>query len=130
MVGNNKIFSDTIQNFSANPYRRVDLKAQLAHSVDHNEAIKLLKERVSKVPNVKADPAPDVELLNSTSMAPCSPCVPIATPITTGKFISIPTKSSAKPSAPPAIPCPNNISSCAIRRNRTIALKTMIEFDC
>ena len=34
MLGNNKIFSDTIQNFSANPYRRVDLKAQLAHSVD------------------------------------------------------------------------------------------------
>jgi small conductance mechanosensitive channel len=24
MLGNNKIFSDTIQNFSANPYRRVD----------------------------------------------------------------------------------------------------------
>ena len=31
MLGNNKIFSDTIQNFSANPFRRVDLKAQLAH---------------------------------------------------------------------------------------------------
>ena len=63
LVGNNKIFSDTIQNFTSNPYRRVDLKAQLAHSVDHNEAIKLLKERVGKIPNVKADPAPDVEIL-------------------------------------------------------------------
>jgi small conductance mechanosensitive channel len=63
MVGNNKIFSDTIQNFSANPYRHVDLKAQLAHSVDHNEAIKLLKERVGKVRNALADPAPDVEVL-------------------------------------------------------------------
>jgi small conductance mechanosensitive channel len=62
-VGNNKIFSDTIQNFSANPFRRVDLKAQLAHSVDHNDAIRLLKERVAKIPNVKADPAPDVEVL-------------------------------------------------------------------
>ena len=49
MLGNSKIFSDTIQNFSANPFRRVDLKAQLAHSVDHNEAIRLLKERVGKV---------------------------------------------------------------------------------
>src|SRR5262245_65232254 len=28
-VGNNKIFSDTIQNFSTNQYRRVDLSAQL-----------------------------------------------------------------------------------------------------
>ena len=63
LLGNNKIFSDTIQNYSVNPFRRVDLKAQLAHSVDHNEAIKLLKEKVSKVANVKADPPPDVEVL-------------------------------------------------------------------
>jgi len=63
LLGNNKIFSDTIQNFSTNPYRRVDLKAQLAHSVDHNAAIKLLKESISKIPNVKAEPAPDVEIL-------------------------------------------------------------------
>jgi small conductance mechanosensitive channel len=63
LVGNNKIFSDTIQNFSANPFRRVDLKAQLAHSVNHNEAIGLLKERVSKIANVIANPAPDVEIL-------------------------------------------------------------------
>ena len=34
-IGNNKIFSNNIQNFTANPYRRVDLKAQLNHSVDH-----------------------------------------------------------------------------------------------
>jgi len=64
LIGNNKIFSDTIQNFSLNPYRRVDLKAQLAHSVDHNEAIKLLKDRVGKIPNVRTDPAPDVEILD------------------------------------------------------------------
>jgi small conductance mechanosensitive channel len=63
LLGNNKIFSDTIQNFSANPFRRVDLKAQLAHSVDHNEAIKLLKERISKIANVMKDPPPDVEVL-------------------------------------------------------------------
>lgn len=63
LVGNNKIFSDNIQNFSHNPYRRVDLKAQLAHSVDHNEAIRLLKERLGKIANVTAEPAPDVEVL-------------------------------------------------------------------
>lgn len=63
LVGNQKIFSDTIQNFSANPFRRVDLKAQLAHSVDHNEAIRLLKERVGKIANALASPAPDVEIL-------------------------------------------------------------------
>ena len=34
IVGNGRIFGDTIQNFSSNPYRRVDLTAQLAHGVE------------------------------------------------------------------------------------------------
>ena len=70
IVGNNKIFSDTIQNFSTNPYRRVDRLAQLNHSVDHNEAIRLLKERLAKIPNVKADPPPDVEILDFNLAGP------------------------------------------------------------
>jgi small conductance mechanosensitive channel len=70
IVGNNKIFSDTIQNFSTNPYRRVDRMAQLNHSVDHNAAIRLLKERLAKIPNVKADPAPDVEILDFNLAGP------------------------------------------------------------
>ena len=70
VVGNNKIFSDTIQNYSANPYRRVDLKAQLNHSVDHNAAINLLKERLRKIPNVNATPAPDVEILDFNLAGP------------------------------------------------------------
>jgi small conductance mechanosensitive channel len=69
IVGNNKIFSD-IQNFSANHYRRVDLKAQLNHSVDHNPAIQLLKERLPKISNVKTDPAPDVEVLEFNLAGP------------------------------------------------------------
>jgi small conductance mechanosensitive channel len=69
-VGNNKIFSETIQNFSANPYRRVDLKAQLNHAVDHNAAIALLKERLAKIPNVKTDPAPGVEILEFNLAGP------------------------------------------------------------
>jgi small conductance mechanosensitive channel len=44
LVGNNSIFSDTIQNFSSNPHRRVDLKAQLAHGVDVHDAIRRLKD--------------------------------------------------------------------------------------
>jgi len=70
IVGNNKIFSDTIQNFSVNPYWRVDLKAQLNHSVDHNRAIQLLKERLPKIVNVKTDPAPDVEVLEFNLAGP------------------------------------------------------------
>lgn len=68
MVGNGKIFSDTIQNFSANPYRRVELTAQLAHDVDPAAAVALLKSALAKLPNVIADPAPDVEILTFNPM--------------------------------------------------------------
>jgi small conductance mechanosensitive channel len=62
-IGNNKIFSDTIHNYTTNSYRRVDLKAQIAHSVDPHDAIKRLAERVAKIPNVIPKPAPSVEIL-------------------------------------------------------------------
>ena len=61
-VGNNKIFADTIQNFSAGAYRRVDRLAQLAHGVDANDAIGRLKEALAKIPNVAREPMPDVEI--------------------------------------------------------------------
>ena len=70
IVGNNKILSDTIQNFSVHPYRRVDRTAQLNHSVDHNAAIRLLKERLAKIPNVNSEPAPDVEILEFNLAGP------------------------------------------------------------
>jgi small conductance mechanosensitive channel len=69
-VGNNKIFSDNIQNFTANPYRRVDLEAQLDHTVHVGQAIKLLKEKIQQISNVMATPAPDVEVLKFTAMGP------------------------------------------------------------
>jgi small conductance mechanosensitive channel len=69
-VGNGKIFSDNIQNFSTNPYRRVDLVAQLDHTVDPKTAVQILKERLAKIPNVVADPAPDVEILSFTLNGP------------------------------------------------------------
>ena len=69
-VGNAKIFGDNIQNYTANPYRRVDLKAQIAHSVDPREAMAKLRERLPKIPNVVTDPAPSVELLEFSPMGP------------------------------------------------------------
>lgn len=63
-VGNNKIFSDTIQNYSASDYRRVDRLAQLAHGVDAREAIARLKEALAKIPNVVREPKPHVEVLD------------------------------------------------------------------
>ena len=70
IVGNNKVFSDTIQNFSANPYRRVDLTATIHHSVNHNTAMALLKDRLRKVPNVLRDPPPEVDVLQFTPAGP------------------------------------------------------------
>jgi small conductance mechanosensitive channel len=62
-IGNNKLFADNIINYSANPSRRVDLTAQIAHSVDPKQAIELIRARIAKIPNVLASPAPDVEIL-------------------------------------------------------------------
>jgi small conductance mechanosensitive channel len=69
-VGNDKVFSDNIQNYSQNPYRRVDLKAQLNHSVSPMEAREKLKAALVKIPNVMSEPAPDVEILEFTPMGP------------------------------------------------------------
>src|SRR5215813_3818673 len=70
IVGNNKVVGDTIQNFSTNPYRRVDLTAQLAHGVDVKDAVAMLRDRIAKIPNVLAQPAPDVEILQFTLAGP------------------------------------------------------------
>jgi small conductance mechanosensitive channel len=70
IIGNNKIFSDTIQNYSANPYRRVDLTVTINNVVDHHEAVALLKDRLVRIPNVLASPAPDVEILQFTAAGP------------------------------------------------------------
>ncbi|MBU9551938.1 mechanosensitive ion channel family protein [Burkholderia multivorans] len=70
IVGNNKIFSDNIANYSATPYRRVDLTAKIANGVDAVDAINRLKAAVQKIPNVLTDPAPDVGVLQFTPEGP------------------------------------------------------------
>lgn len=70
LVGNGKVFGDTIQNFTANPYRRVELKCQLAGSADHLTAMQLLREKLLAVPNVLADPAPEVDILEFNLVGP------------------------------------------------------------
>lgn len=70
IVGNNKVFSDTIQNFSANPYRRVDLTATINNAVDHHDAIRILRSGLAAIPNVLAAPAPVVDVLQFTPAGP------------------------------------------------------------
>jgi small conductance mechanosensitive channel len=70
IVGNGKIFGDIIQNFSTNPYRRVELTAQLSHGADPHQAIAILKAGLGKIPNVLVDPAPSVEILTFSLAGP------------------------------------------------------------
>lgn len=70
VIGNNTIFSGTIQNFTANPYRRVELVAQLAHGADHNKAIELLRTKLAEIPNVVTEPGPSVEILEFNLAGP------------------------------------------------------------
>lgn len=70
LVGNGKVFGDTIQNFSALPVRRVDRQAQLSGAVDPAEAIPRLREAVARIPNVQSSPPPDVLLLDMNLLGP------------------------------------------------------------
>ena len=70
IIGNNKIFSDTIQNFTHNPFRRVDLKCQLSGAADHRAAMALLREKIASIPNVLPEPKVDVEILDFTLVGP------------------------------------------------------------
>ena len=64
IVGNGKVFGDTIYNYSATPARRVERVAQLAGGVDPQDAIERLKAAVAKIPNVVTIPPPEVNLLD------------------------------------------------------------------
>lgn len=69
-IGNNKILSDVITNFSANGYRRVDLKAQLSGATDVSAAMKVLEEKLAAIPNVISTPKPDVAILEFNLVGP------------------------------------------------------------
>ncbi|MES2946420.1 MAG: mechanosensitive ion channel domain-containing protein [Pseudomonadota bacterium] len=70
IVGNGKVMSSDIKNYTANPYRRVELVAQLAGSADVHKAMALLKESVSKVANITKSPGVEVEILEFNEFGP------------------------------------------------------------
>ena len=69
-VANNKLFSDNIQNFSTNPYRRVELAAQISGAADPNLVIAALKQRIKQIPNIIVEPQPDVVIASFTPVGP------------------------------------------------------------
>ncbi len=64
IVGNGKIFGDTIQNFSVLPARRVERVAQLANGVDALDAIARFKAAVALIPNISKDMPPEINVLD------------------------------------------------------------------
>ena len=64
------MFSGIIHNFSANAFRRVDLKAQLSGATDVEQAMRQLRDEVARVQNVTATPPPDVEILEFNLVGP------------------------------------------------------------
>jgi small conductance mechanosensitive channel len=69
-VANNKLFADNIQNFSTNPYRRVELSAQISGAADPNLVIAALKQRIKQIPNITVEPQPDVVIASFTPVGP------------------------------------------------------------
>lgn len=70
LIGNRKIFGDTIQNFSVLTARRVERVAQLAGSVDPLEAIERFEAAVPQIPNVSTQRAAEVNLLDMNLNGP------------------------------------------------------------
>jgi small conductance mechanosensitive channel len=64
IIGNGKIFGDTIQNFTTLEVRRVERTAQLAVGVDPLDAIERFKAALATIPNVATSPSPEVSLLD------------------------------------------------------------------
>jgi len=70
LLGNNKIFSDAIHNYSLLAHRRVDVSAKIANGVDVQDAISRIKEAVATVPNVMQNPPVSVEIMSFTPEGP------------------------------------------------------------
>ena len=61
-VGNSKILSSTVKNYSASDSRRVELVGNLKRSKDLEKTMAQVRERLFQVPNVLAIPAPEVNV--------------------------------------------------------------------
>ena len=69
-VGNGKIFSDNIHNYSTNSYRRVEIECQVSGAADPRQIMAALKQRLKQIPNVVTKPEPDVVILSFTLLGP------------------------------------------------------------
>lgn len=70
IVGNNKVFNETIKNYSTQPHRRVDTEVKVANGVDIKEVVTRLRGALPLIQSVLATPAPEVEISKFTPEGP------------------------------------------------------------
>lgn len=70
VIGNGKVLADNIVNYSANPHRRVELKAQLSGAADWKAVVAVLEQKLAAIPNVMKDPKPEVTILEFNLVGP------------------------------------------------------------
>lgn len=75
LVPNGKLLTDTIKNFSANNYRRVQLEANLDEGDDVVKAIEILQESLQLVANQSHNMPPVVDLLEFKKTGATSSCL-------------------------------------------------------
>jgi len=62
VISNSKLFADNILNFSATPYRRVDIIVPINYSISAKQAIELIKPKIHQIPNVLVKPETVIEI--------------------------------------------------------------------
>lgn len=65
-IGNNKIFSDNILNYSENQFRRIDARLTLAPDGKPLEIVEKIQTRLAQMPMVLKTPAPEVGISEVT----------------------------------------------------------------
>jgi len=64
-VGNSKLLGDNLKNFSANPARRIELTGTVPRHADVHKVMAEVKAKLLTIPNVLADPAPEVTIFSA-----------------------------------------------------------------
>ena len=70
LVGNNKVFSEVIRNYSALPARRVECQVRLAHGVDAEQAMARIRAALETVPHVCSTPPPEIGIAEFSPEGP------------------------------------------------------------
>jgi small conductance mechanosensitive channel len=63
LVGNSKLLGDTLKNYSQSPARRIVCSASVPHGMPPMDLIRRIEQRLASIPDVLADPPPDVSIV-------------------------------------------------------------------